>query len=91
MTKQDIITYLQGRKGFSKVTATAAVEGVIEAITSFLVAGENVSLRGFATIKVKEVAEKKARNIKKGTIITVPPHRTVGLKLSKELKNAMNF
>lgn len=90
MTKQDIVTYLQDRKGFSKVTATAAVEGVIEALTLSLVAGEDVFIRGFATFKVKEAAEKKARNIRQGTIITVPAHKTVSLKISKELKNAMN-
>lgn len=90
MTKQDIIAHLQDRKGFSKATATAAVEGVMEALSSSLIAGEDVFLRGFATFKVKQAAEKKARDISKGTVITVPARKTVSLKLSKELKNAMN-
>lgn len=90
MTKQDIVAYLQDRKGLNKATATAAVEGVIEALASSLAAEEDVFLRGFATFKVKKVAEKKARNISNGTIITVPAHKTVGFKPSKELKNAMN-
>ena len=90
MTKQDIVEHLQIRKGLDKNAAMAAVEGVMEAIASSLAAGEDVTLRGFATFKVKIRAEKKARNISKGTTITVPAHKTVSLKLSPELKKTIN-
>ena len=91
MTKKDIVKHLQDKIRFiTAADATEAVDGVIEAITKSLTAGEDVFLRGFATFKVKELKEKKARNILKGKEVIVPAHKTVRLVLSEYLKAAIN-
>lgn len=88
-TKQDIVEHL-AKRNIDRSTAMRAIEGIIEALTLSFINGESVSLRGLATFKVKEVAEKVGRNISAGTAITIPAHKTVKLILSKELKNLMN-
>lgn len=90
MTKQDIIEHLTNNCGLHRSSAIAAVNGVLDAITTSLKLGKDVTLRGFATLKVKNVAEKIGRNVGANTPVTIPAHRTVKFKISNELKNALN-
>lgn len=87
-TKQDIIEHLV-KRNIDRSTAMRAIEGVIEALTRSFIKGESVSLRGLATFRVVDVAEKVGRNICAGTSMLIPAHKTVKLILSKELKNRM--
>lgn len=90
MTKQDIIDHLTNDCGLHRSSAIRAVEGVIICISGALARGEAVTLRGFATIKPVDVAEKVGRNIATGTQLVIPAHRSVRLILSKELKDKLN-
>lgn len=90
MKKHDIIKYVAKKAKLTEEQAIAATESVLEAISNSLAKEESVCLRGFATIKVVKTAPKKARNISKGTIVSIPARKTAKLVLSKELKNRMN-
>jgi nucleoid DNA-binding protein len=74
----------------SRSQAINATDSVIEAISHSLIKGESVFIRGFATIKAIVTAPKKARNINKGTAVTIPAQHSAKLVLSKELKERMN-
>ena len=91
MKKNDIVDYVINNTTLSRSQAIAATESVVEAISSSLVKGESVFIRGFATIKAVTTAPKKARNISKGTVVSIPAQNTAKLVLSKELKNRMNL
>ena len=88
MTKQDIIDHLTNDCGLHRSSAIRAVEGVINSISDALARGEAVTLRGFATIKPVEKAEKIGRNM--NTPVVIPAHRSAKLVLSKELKEKLN-
>jgi len=90
MTKQDIIDHLTNDCGLHRSSAIRAVEGVINAISDSLARGEAVTLRGFATIKPVEKAEKIGRNISTDTPVVIAAHRSAKLVLSKELKDKLN-
>lgn len=91
MTKNDIVTDLRNRiPGLDKFTASDAVEAVIGSLSDAFMRGDNVYIRGFATMEVKTTKEKKARNIRAGATIVIPAQRTVRFKISKQLKNRMN-
>ena len=90
MTKQDIIEHLTYKCGLHRSSAIAAVNGIIDAISSSLASGQDVTLRGLATFKVINVAEKIARNIRANTPVTVPAHKSVKLVLSNDLKSKLN-
>lgn len=90
MQKKDLVDYVINNTTLSRSQAIAATEAVVEAISNSLVKGESVFIRGFATIKAIKTAPKKARNISKGTVVTIPAQNSAKLVLSKELKERMN-
>lgn len=90
MKKNDITNYIIRHTNLSKSQASKAVDCVFNAIAESLEQGENVFLRGFATIKVHRSPAKKARNITKGTMVMIPPQNTAKIIMSKELKKRMN-
>lgn len=92
MTKNDIAVELCKRiPDLPKSTALHAVEGVTDILSDAFARGENVYLRGFGTLEVKTTKERKARNINAGTTVVIPAQRTVKLKVSKQLKERLNY
>ncbi len=90
MKKIDIVEHVVSTTTLSRSQAIDAVESVFAAIGESLCKGENVYIRGFATFKVHNSKEKKARNISKGTAVMVPARNTAKLIISKDLKEKMN-
>ncbi len=84
MIKADIIQLIVAQTGIEKPTVTAIVEAVMETIQKNMVKGENVYLRGFGTFLLKKRADKKARNISKGTFVNIPAHFIPAFKPCKE-------
>lgn len=91
MKKNDIVDHIISNTTLSRSQAIAATESVVEAICQSLINGESVFIRGFATIKAVTTAPKRARNISKGTAMSIPAKKTAKLVLSKELKEQMNL
>lgn len=91
MTKNEIAVELCKRiPDLPKSTALHVVEGVADILSDAFTRGDNVYLRGFGSLGVKTVKEKKARNINAGTTVVIPAHRTVKFNPSQKLKNRMN-
>lgn len=90
MKKIDIVDYIVSNTTLSRSQAIAATDSVVEAISNSLIKGESIFIRGFATIKAITSAEKKARNISAGIVVTIPARSSAKLVLSKELKERMN-
>ena len=90
MRKIDIVDNIVNNTTVSRSQAIEAIDSVVETISNSLVNGESVFIRGFATFKAITTAPKKARNISKGTLVTIPALKSAKLILSKQLKNRMN-
>lgn len=90
MTKNELVKELAVSEKLHLSTAVKAVDGVIRIIKEALTKGEEITLRGFGTLAVVKREERPARHFSTGEPITIPAHRTVKLKISKELKDAMN-
>jgi DNA-binding protein HU-beta len=90
MRKNDIVDHIVNTTTLSRSQAIAATESIAEAISQSLIKGESVFIRGFATFKAITTKPKKARNISKGTVVTIPAQNSAKLVLSKELKERMN-
>ena len=84
MTKAEIIEQIVTQTGIEKPTVTATVEAIMETIKQNMVNGENIYLRGFGTFLLKKRAEKKGRNISKGTSVKIPAHYVTVFKPCKE-------
>ena len=84
MTKADVINQITEATGLQRRDVAAVVESFMETIKdSLLNQKENVYLRGFGSFIIKHRAEKTARNITKGTTITIPEHDIPAFKPSK--------
>jgi DNA-binding protein HU-beta len=84
MTKAEIINQIVAQTGIAKPTVAATVEAIITTIKQTMVKGENIYLRGFGTFHLKKRAEKKGRNISKGTSVKIPEHFAPAFKPCKE-------
>lgn len=83
MTKADIVNEVAKATGIEKVVVATVVEAAMESIKSSVSKGNAVYLRGFGSFIVKNRAQKAARNITKGTTITIPAHKVPAFKPSK--------
>lgn len=76
-----------------KVTFTTAfktVDAVLRVIAETLAKGESVNLRGFGAFTVVNKPERILKNIHTGKPVTIPAHKSVRFKLSKEIVTKLN-
>ena len=83
MTKADIVSNIAKQTGAEKVLVQEIVEAFMENVKGSLIENEPVYLRGFGSFIIKERAQKVARNISKGTTITIPAHNIPAFKPAK--------
>ena len=83
MTKADIVNNIAKETGVEKVLVQQIVEAFMENVKGSLIEKEPVYLRGFGSFIIKERAQKVARNISKGTTITIPAHNIPAFKPAK--------
>ena len=84
MTKAELCKSISAKTGCDAQTVLAVVESLMVEVKESLEKGENVYLRGFGSIIVKQRAEKTARNISKNTTVIVPAHNIPAFKPAKE-------
>lgn len=76
-----------------KVTLTTAfktVDGVLRVIAETLAKGESINLRGFGAFTVVNKPERILKNIRTGKPVTIPAHKSVRFKPSKETVTKLN-
>lgn len=86
MTRNELAKKVAAQTGASTVDARSIIDAAFEAIKTTVANGEGVYLRGFGTFAKVHRAEKKARNISKGTTVIVPAHNVPHFKPSKAFK-----
>lgn len=86
MTKADIINEVAKQTGLEKVKVTSVVNSFMVTVKNSLKKGDNVYLRGFGSFVIKKRAKKVARNISKGTPMTIPAHNVPAFKPAKGFK-----
>lgn len=90
MTKNDLARELAVSEGLHLSTAVKAIDGTIRILKESLAKGEDITLRGFGTLSITECAERKAVHFATKEPITIPAHRSVKFRISKELKDQLN-
>ena len=83
MTKADIVNNIAKQTGAEKVLVQEIVEAFMENVKGSLIENEPVYLRGFGSFIIKQRAQKVARNISKGTTLTIPAHNIPAFKPAK--------
>ena len=90
MTKQEIISLVYERLGFSKRESSEIVEHFFAIIKKNLIAGENVKISGLGNFVVRDKKARKGRNPQTGEEIEIAPRRVLNFRLSQVLKDDIN-
>ncbi|HTO85106.1 MAG TPA: HU family DNA-binding protein [Methylomirabilota bacterium] len=90
MNKNDLVSLVADRTGFSKGDAAKAVDGVLDSITQALQKGSEVRLVGFGTFMVTKRAASEGRNPRTGAPIKIAASKLPKFRAGKGLKDAVN-
>lgn len=89
MNKQDLVSKIAKDAGVTKVSATAAVDSLLDGITRALKKGDAITFVGFGSFKTTHRRARVARNPRTGDAIRIPKRRVVRFTAGKALKSAV--
>ena len=90
MNKNELIKAIANKMCCTLKVADKALDGVIDAITDGLKAGEKVQISGFGTFELKAKAEREGINPKTGEKISIAASKTPVFKFGKAYKDSFN-
>ncbi|MBF0093854.1 MAG: HU family DNA-binding protein [Alphaproteobacteria bacterium] len=90
MNRADIVAAVAFAAGLTKTNAEKVVDGVFDAITAALKAGDEVRLVGFGTFTVSDRSAKEGRNPRTGEKIQIAASKQAKFSAGKGLKDTVN-
>jgi DNA-binding protein HU-beta len=89
MNKQDLVAKIAKEAGVTKISATAAVDSLLDGIIHALKKGDAITFVGFGSFKTTQRRARLARNPRTGDAIRIPKRRVVRFTAGKALKSAV--
>ena len=89
MNKGDLIDKVSRDAGVTKTAANAAIDSLVNGITSALKRGQRVTLVGFGTFEVRHRKARKGINPQTGNEMRIPAKNVAKFKPGKNLKEAL--
>ena len=86
MNKSDFITVVATELECSNNVAEHTINSILDVIVVELGKGNDISLKGFGTFKIKETKSRNGRNPKTGESIVIPARKKVTFKASPKLQ-----
>jgi DNA-binding protein HU-beta len=74
----------------SQAVARVVVNAVFAALANHATRGENVTIQGFGSFRVRNTAPKSGRNPFTGEAMQIPAGRTVTLRVAPALRDLLN-
>jgi integration host factor subunit beta len=90
VNKSDLIEALAADQKMTIATASEIIDTILDSMTSTLVVGDNIEIRGFGSFVVKNYEPYEGRNPKTGVKIAVKPKKLPFFKVGLELKKAVD-
>jgi nucleoid DNA-binding protein len=90
ITKTSIAAQVVAVTGLTKTKAAQVVDAVFLAIEAHATRGENVTIQGFGSFRVRNTAPKSGRNPFTGAAMQIPAGRTVTLRVAPALRDQLN-
>ncbi len=90
MNKSEFVKAIADKTGYTLKDIAVFVDAYLEVVKEALIDGDKISLVGFGTYEVKEVAEKQGVNPATGEKITIAACKKPVLKFSSALKDSIN-
>ena len=86
MNRSQLVRSVQERADVSQVVAARAVGATFDAICDALASGEDVSVPGFGSFKVKVQSAREGRNLHTGETMMSPAKHVAKFSVGKNLK-----
>jgi DNA-binding protein HU-beta len=90
MTKNELADKVAARTGLGSGQAREAVDATIDAITSEMAAGGEVSIAGFGKFSVSQRSARQGRNPSTGQPIQIPASKAAKFSAASALKKQLN-
>ena len=90
MNKSELIELLSLKKGISFKKSEEIVNTIFESMTSAMLSGDRIEIRGFGSFSVRKYDSYKGRNPKTGENVDVWPKKLPFFKVGKELREMVN-
>ena len=87
MNKGDLVSAMAAKAGFTLKDADEAYKAFVASVAEALKRGEEVSLAGFGTFKVKTRAARKGVNPQTKKVINIPAAKVPTFKFGKNFKD----
>ena len=85
INRPQLIDIIAKKGNISKIEATRSLKLVLDSIGEALATGENVTLIGFGTFKVTELAARTGRNPRTGEAMQIKAKKVVRFKAGSDL------
>lgn len=89
MNKEQLVSEIAASASITKSDAARVVDVIVKAVQAALRRGEEVTLLGFGSFRVRERPERQGRNPSTGAAITMPASRLPVFKAGKALRDAV--
>jgi len=89
INRPELIDIIAKKGNISKVEAKKALELTIEAISEALAKGESITLIGFGTFRITELAGRTGRNAQTGKVMQIKPKKVVRFKAGAALATSV--
>jgi DNA-binding protein HU-beta len=90
MNKSDLVSAIAEKSSLNKKNSEAALNAFMAVVEYSLAQGEKVTLVGFGTFEVRQRTERKGRNPRTKTEITIAASKAPVFKAGKGLKDKVN-
>jgi len=90
VTKSELIERVAQESGMTKGRAEMVVNTIFDSMTSALMTGEGIEIRGFGSFTVRRYKSYEGRNPRTGEVVHVAPKRLPFFKVGKELRERVN-
>jgi len=90
LTKNNIVTEISNKIGFTKKDSVDIIEKLLEIIKKTLEDGEDVLISGFGKFCVKKKGERKGRNPATGEPMMLKARKVVTFKCSGKLREKIS-
>jgi integration host factor subunit beta len=90
VTKSELIERVAQESGMTKGRAEMVVNTIFDSMTSALIAGDGIEIRGFGSFTVRTYKSYEGRNPRTGDIVHVAPKKLPFFKVGKELRERVN-
>ena len=89
MNKGDVVSAIANKAGFTLKNADDAYKAFVATVAEALKNGEEVTLAGFGTFKVKTKAARKGINPQTKAVINIPATKAPSFKFGKSFKELL--